>query len=108
MVVSVALSNALSGVQAAQTTINTIANSDSNANTPGYTQKSVPLTNVVAGAGIGGGVMTGIVQRRVDELLNRDIRRESSTLGSSGVTNQFFSDIQKLIGTTDSGGVIDT
>jgi flagellar hook-associated protein 1 FlgK len=108
MVISVALSNALTGIQAAQTTINTIAGNVSNANTPGYTQKTAPLTNIVAGGGIGAGVMTQTVTRRVDELLNRDVRRESSTLGSSDVTNQFLQDVQNLIGTTQSGGVINT
>jgi flagellar hook-associated protein 1 FlgK len=107
MVISVALSNALTGLQAAQATINTIADNVSNANTPGYTQKTAPLTNVVAG-GIGAGVMTGTVQRRVDELLNRDLRRESSTLGSASVTNGFMQDLQNLIGATAQGGVLNT
>ena len=108
MVISVALSTALTGIQAAQTTINTIADNVTNANTPGYTEKTAPLQNIVAGGGIGGGVMTQTVTRRVDELLNRDIRRETSTLGTSDITNQFFQDIQNLIGTTQSGGLINT
>ena len=108
MVISVSLSNALTGIQAAQTTINTIADNVSNANTPGYTAKTAPLVNIVGGGGIGGGVMTQTVTRRVDELLNRDIRRESSTLGNNDVTNQFLQDIQTLIGSTQSGGVINT
>src|SRR3954470_7868917 len=106
MVVSVALNNALTGIRAAQTTINTIADNVSNANTEGYTRKTAALQSVTGGGSIGAGVTTETVQRRVDELLNRDIRRESSTLGSSDVTNDFFQRLQKLIGATQTGGTL--
>jgi flagellar hook-associated protein 1 FlgK len=108
MVVSVALNNALTGIRAAQTTINTIADNVSNANTEGYTRKTAPLQSVTGGGNIGAGVTSATIQRRVDELLNRDIRRESSTLGSSDVTTDYLERIQKLIGSTQSGGTVNT
>ena len=103
MSLTLALNNAVSGLKAAQASLATISNNVSNANTVGYTKKYQNQSSAVSN-GTGAGVNTPVVIRKVDELLRRDIRRESSTLGATNVRNSYYTQMQQLLGSTTSGG----
>ncbi|MFY7959565.1 MAG: flagellar hook-associated protein FlgK [Elsteraceae bacterium] len=103
MSLTLALNNAVSGLKAAQASLATISNNVSNANTVGYTRKYQNQSSAVSN-GTGAGVNTPVVIRKVDELLRRDIRRESSTLGATNVRNNYYTQMQQLLGSTTSGG----
>lgn len=107
MSLTLALNNAVSGLKAAQASLATISNNVSNANTVGYTRKYQNQSSAVSN-GTGAGVNTPVVIRKVDELLRRDIRRESSTLGATNVRTNYYTQMQQLLGSTSSGGNLNT
>lgn len=103
MSLTLALNNAVSGLKAAQASLATISNNVSNANTVGYTKKYQNQSSAISN-GTGAGVNTPVVIRKVDELLRRDIRREGSIQGATDVRDSFYAQMQQLLGTTTSGG----
>lgn len=107
MSLSLSLNNALSGLKAAQASLATISDNISNAQTPGYTRKSQPLTSVTTG-GVGSGVATGTVIRLVDTFLRRDVQRQTSTLGAATVKDDFLSRVEDLLGSVSGGGNLTT
>jgi flagellar hook-associated protein 1 FlgK len=70
-----ALGTALSGLRVAQKGMDVLAANISNANTEGYTAKSLPQENVI-GADRGLGVRYGEVTRFVDKAIQRDYRSQ--------------------------------
>ncbi len=107
MSLTLALNNAVSGLKAAQASLATISNNVSNANTEGYTRKYQNQSSQVSN-GTGAGVNTPVVIRKVDELLRRDIRREGSISGASDVRDTYYAQLQQVLGTTASGGSLNT
>lgn len=103
MSLTLALNNAVSGLKAAQASLATISNNVSNANTVGYTRKYQNQSSQISN-GVGAGVATPVVVRKVDELLRSDIRRESSIQGASDVRDAYYTQMQQLLGSTGSGG----
>jgi|GEM_PF-2432452 len=106
MSLTLSLTNALSGLRAAEASLSVISSNISNANTVGYTRKEQPLNSRIGGGGVGAGVSTGVVERKVDEFLRRDVRRQVSIEGSATVRDEFFSRMQEMLGSVSSGGVI--
>ena len=107
MSLTLALNNAVSGLKAAQASLANISNNVSNANTEGYTRKYQNQSSQVSN-GVGAGVSTPAVIRKVDELLRRDVRREGSIQGATDVRDTYFAQMQQLLGTTTSGGSLNT
>ena len=61
------------GLFAAQNTLQTVSHNISNANTPGYSRQSIPLQNVSAGSGHGGGGMQmAEMFRQFDKLVRKN------------------------------------
>lgn len=91
------LSNATSGLNAAQAALNTISNNISNVNTPGYTRETVTQQeNVVGGAG------AGVSVSGVQLVTNQYLQAASMTAGSQAsqysVYSQYLGDAQGLFG----------
>ncbi|MDX2102294.1 MAG: flagellar hook-associated protein FlgK [Alphaproteobacteria bacterium] len=107
MTLTLSLNNALSGLRAAESTLATISNNVTNAQTVGYTRKTTPLSNRVYNA-VGSGVQTEVVVRKVDEFLRRDIRREGSTQGSTDIRSNYQQRLQDLLGSPSTGGFLNT
>ncbi|HEY4135705.1 MAG TPA: flagellar hook-associated protein FlgK [Alphaproteobacteria bacterium] len=103
--INVALGTAISGLQTTQAALGITSNNIANANTPGYTRKNANLQNVLID-GQGAGVKIGSVTRQVNEYLLRDMRAQTTLQGETGVRQQFFSSMQNLFGTPDSGSSI--
>ncbi len=96
MSLSATLSNALSGLSAAQRALSVTANNVANANTEGYSRKLVnQSTQVVDGQSLG--VQTGDPTRVVDQFLTSELRRQESGLGRNTVVAEAFQRIESGI-----------
>ncbi|MBP2231148.1 flagellar hook-associated protein 1 FlgK [Azospirillum agricola] len=77
MSVQLALSAALSGLRTTQQQAALLSHNIANATTPGYVRRDLALSASVTG-GQGAGVKVDAIARKVDELLIRDARYETS------------------------------
>src|ERR1700680_4048745 len=92
------LSNALSGLQAAQTNLALISANIANAQTPGYSRQILPqTTQVLLGQG-GGGVVTGVAGKVTDQVLIANLRAQGSVTSASTTLDSYFQRIQDLFG----------
>jgi len=97
MSLSIALNNALSGLQTNQAVIQTISNNVTNANTEGYSRKiSNPLSRTILG--IGQGVQAGDISRVVDDHLLVNLRSTLSAQGSAKALNAYYGQIVDQFG----------
>jgi flagellar hook-associated protein 1 FlgK len=101
MSLTIALQNALSGLQTNEAMIQVISNNVTNANTEGYTRKISQPTPITV-AGDGRGVEPGVLERVVDERLLADIRTTLATLGDAQAKDFYFSRILDQFGTLAS------
>ena len=98
MSLSIALQNALSGLQANEAMIQVISNNVTNANTEGYTRKiAQPTSQIVAGDGRG--VDLGSLERVVDERLLADMRTTLASFGDANAQDFYYTRILDQFGT---------
>jgi flagellar hook-associated protein 1 FlgK len=102
MDVSLSLQNALTGLQAAQANLSVISSNISNAQTPGYSRETVPLTSQIVG-GTGAGVLVGLTQRQVDVNLATSARQQDTVASAATVTDNYYQQIQGLFGQVNDG-----
>jgi flagellar hook-associated protein 1 FlgK len=97
MSLSIALNNALSGLQTSQAVIQVISNNVTNANTEGYSRKSAsPLSRTILGAGQG--VQASALSRVVDERLLMNLRSTISDQGSAKALNAYYKEVVAQFG----------
>lgn len=101
------LSNAVSGLQAFQTALDTISNNISNASTTGYSREVVNLAEN-AGQGtsvgfIGAGVNVVSVTRNYDEFLAGETRAATSSYNQLNTVSTMASSINNMIGDSTTG-----
>src|SRR6185369_913188 len=97
MSLTVALSNAASGLQAAQASLRAVSDNIANVNTPGYVRKVVDTQQrVVVGAGQGVDI-TG-VRRVTDQYLQLASMTAASDASRFDITAQFLDNAQSLFG----------
>lgn len=92
-----ALATALSGLRANQVGLALVAANVANAETPGYTRKSVNQVTATAGD-IGASVRIAGVNRELDIYVQRQMRTEISGAGYAGLRADFLSRLQTLYG----------
>ena len=98
MSLTIALQNALTGLQTNEAMIQVISNNVSNANVEGYTRKiSQPMSLTLAG--IGRGVEPGTLTRVVDERLLADLRTTLAALGDARAQDFYYNRILDQFGT---------
>lgn len=97
MAISTALYSAVSGLSAAQTSLNVVSRNIANASTEGYTRKISTQTNQVLG-GASQGVTVSELRRSVDEGLQADVRDETSRLRELEVLDDFMARLDALFG----------
>ena len=102
------LSTALSGLKAAQSSINVVSTNITNASTEGYTRKTLPQQALVTQAGEGLGVQVQEAVRKVDAALLRDMFDQKSVSEAAGVKEAFLSRLMDFHGSTDAGNSIST
>jgi len=105
MSLSIALSNALSGLQTNQSVIQTISNNVTNANTAGYTRKYAnPVSRTLLGSGQG--VSASDISRVVDKQLIENLRSTTSEEGSAKALNYYYTEIIDQFGSlTDNNSL---
>jgi flagellar hook-associated protein 1 FlgK len=101
MSLSVALTNALTGLSVNQRALDVTAQNVANVNTPGYSRKIVNQSALVLG-GQGAGVEIADIARRVNEFMLKDMRSAISGVSSSEVTDEFYGRMQDLFGSLQS------
>ena len=107
MSLNVSLLTAISGLTATRTAIDMASQNVANANTEGYSRKTVNLEarNIL---GTGAGVRISSITRSVDEFLLRDLRVQTGSLGATQIQKQFFDRMQDLFGSLDSNSSLST
>lgn len=105
MSLTIAMRNALSGLQANQFGLALTSNNISNVNTAGYTKKIMQQVSRSAN-GIGGGVEIASVVRQVNDALLRELRSQMSRLGSSSVQTDYYESIQNSFGTPGAANAV--
>ncbi len=95
------LSNALTGLSAAQASINTVAHNIVNANTDGYVRKTISQESIIL-QDRGAGVAVGAAERLADEFLIGEVRRQATITGKSLILDQYHSLAQDAFGNPSS------
>ncbi|MEX2643002.1 MAG: flagellar hook-associated protein FlgK [Acetobacterales bacterium] len=101
MSLNIALTTAVSGMNAAQTALQTISSNVTNVNTDGYSRKITTQTTRIVGT-TGQGVQIADIRREVDLFLQRSLNIEVGALGAVKTLDSYYSRMQDLFGTPDS------
>jgi flagellar hook-associated protein 1 FlgK len=102
-----ALSSALSGIRASQVGINVVATNIANAETPGYSRKTLALETALAG-GSGIGVRVANVNRELDIYVQRQLRTELAGANYIDIVAQVRQQIDRMYGEPGSASALDT
>lgn len=105
MSLDIARSIAVSSLMASQVQISVASSNVSNADTAGYTLKTVTQVSTTSG-GIGTGVAITGITSNVDKLLFKSLIAATSELGSAEINDSYLDRLQALYGSTT--GVDDT
>ena len=92
---------ALSGLKAAQRSLDVVSNNISNASTVGYTRKVLPQSTLIVD-GQGAGVRSERIIRNVDATLTRDLWKQFSVSENYTVREAYLSRIQSFLGASDT------
>jgi flagellar hook-associated protein 1 len=101
MSISLAINNAITGLNAAQSGLGTIAQNVANANTEGYSRKVINQSALVIG-GVGNGVNVDSATRLANEFLGAQVRSQTSEYNESAVIDDFYRLTRNLFGSPGS------
>lgn len=104
---SLALDAALSGLKAAQRSLDTISSNIANASTAGYTRKILPQETLIVN-GMGLGAKLKALERTVDQILLRDTMKQYSISEGFSIREQYLARVQAFHGASDDGRSIST
>lgn len=97
-----AISIALSGIRTTQASLAATSNNIANANTEGYTRKRVSSESVLL-EGHGYGVKSSLLQRTINEYIQRDMWSQTSTNAAYKTRDTYLSQIQAFHGDPTAG-----
>ncbi len=101
MSLSGALSVALSGLQVSTTAVQVISGNVSNADTVGYTEKTLNLTPVVSGSTLGG-VQIASYSRASDSVLSATLNSSTSSASYLSTQNGYMENVQSILDSTST------
>jgi flagellar hook-associated protein 1 len=105
--VSDAFGISLSALQAFQQAIAVTSNNVANANTPGYDEETIQLTDIppqsYGGLAVGGGVGVTGVTRAFSQAQANQLNNSQSSLGSLNAVQNYTNQIDNMFGTTAGG-----
>ncbi|MGH1369726.1 MAG: flagellar hook-associated protein FlgK [Maritimibacter sp.] len=104
MTITGSLSNALSGLTAQARAAQVVSSNVANANTDGYARRELDLTPRYTGDGSPAGVKVVGVRREVDMVVVQDRRLADATVGYDETISQFYTQVERIIGTPDQEG----
>ncbi len=99
MSLSGALTVALSGMQTSSTAVQTISGNVSNAQTEGFTQKSITLAPVTEGSSLGGVAISGYT-RVTNNVLYTTLNNATSNASYLGTQNNYLNQVQSILNST--------
>jgi len=102
-----ALATALSGLQVNQASLALVSANVANADTPGYTRKTIDQS-ATASNGTNIGVRVGDVQRHLDQYVQRQLRVENSGASYADTRAQLYSRLQDIYGQPGSDIALET
>ena len=102
-----ALSTALSGLNAAQTSLALVAGNVANAQTPGYVRKTPVITENATGTS-GTSVQVGSINRVLDQFVQTQMWTESAGAGYADQVNNIYSQLQGVYGTPGASGTLES
>jgi flagellar hook-associated protein 1 len=102
-----ALNTALLGLRANQSALSLVAANVANADTPGYTKKSINSIAVSAN-GVDIGVRAGDVQRALDQYVQKQLRAENSGASYADTRANLYSRLQAIYGQPGSDSALET
>lgn len=97
MGLTIAMQSAISGLQAAQLALQLTSANVTNANTPGYSRKTMDLESRILN-GMGAGVLTNNILRSVDLDLQRQMRVQSTDASRFSTLGSYYDQMQHLFG----------
>lgn len=103
MGLSLALGNALSGLRTAQTGLDTVSRNVANAGVEGYARRTVSAVE-----GWPSGVRDGNVQRALDSVVQRQLRRESAGGAYTSTMAEYLGRLDASFGTPGEEGSLDS
>lgn len=106
MSLSLALNNALSGLNVTQRALGVLSNNVANANTVGYSRQVVDLSPRVV-ATTGSGVQIDGIARKVDEYLIRAVQNQTTVNSGKQLITDYMGRIQILTGEPGKSNSID-
>lgn len=106
MSLSLALNNALSGLNVNQRSLAVLSHNIANANTEGYSRQVLEQSQLILD-GQGSGVRIDDIVRKIDKYLDRSIQRETSTVGEADRIADYFQRVQILMGEPGQDNSID-
>jgi flagellar hook-associated protein 1 FlgK len=107
MGLSQALNASLSGLRTTQAGLALVASNIANAETPGYTRKTLLQSSTTTGL-VGTGVRVEGVNREIDEYVQRQLRVENSGASYASTRAEFYQRLQSLLGTPGSDSALET
>ena len=107
MSLTLALQTALSGLAVNQKALSIISQNIANANTVGYTRKSLDTSSVVINNGIGAGVKIDNISRKVDDYLEKSIRSSTASSASAQTASDYLQRLQIYLGEPGASNSLD-
>lgn len=93
----------LSGLATARSGVNTAGNNIANVNTPGYTRRSVDVSEVAQADGSGSGSRVSSVDRQYSQFLTEQLNDSESRLNATQSQLDQVSQIDNMLSDNDSG-----
>jgi flagellar hook-associated protein 1 len=107
MALATALNAAMSGLRTAQAGMDVVASNVANANSVGYSRRTLAPVEALVGDRTGG-VKTGEIQRVLDTIVQKQLRLETAGAAYTSTMARFASEIDRLFGEPGSVGALDT
>lgn len=107
MGLTVALNNALTGLNVNQQQLSVLSQNIANANTPGYSKQTAQQDSVYLN-GTGQGVTIAQITRKVDQYLTQAVQGQGSVVAGTEVVNDYSNRIQLLLGNPGDQNSIDS
>jgi len=101
------LNIAATGLSTTQSSLEVVARNIANADTPGYTSKTLVQENIIAG-NVSLGVSETDIRRTVDQFIQSQLRHESAALGDVEVRKDFLARVDQMFGEPGGPNGLDT
>jgi flagellar hook-associated protein 1 FlgK len=103
-----ALNTALAGLTATQSGLSVISGNIANANTPGYVDRTLNLSEIAAGGDFGTSVEVKGINRNLNAMLQSQLWTETSGGAYADTKSQLYQQLQQVYGTPGTPGAFDT